>query len=120
METPKEPVNTGQIMVQRDEKGRILSGSVLNPAGKPKGVKHLSTLLLERLSEASKGGQTIDEDIIIQKVIDMAKEGNMRAIELIWERMEGKALQPIIQHLEMGPALTDEQKARLDSLMRKK
>ena len=105
------------MMVKRDERGRILSGSVLNPIGKPKGVRHLSTLLLEKLSEASKSGSVAEEDIIIQKVIEMAKKGNMRAIELIWDRMEGKSLQTISQISQTEP-LTEEQKEKLNKLLR--
>ena len=89
------PSNDGEIMVRRDEKGRIQPGSVLNPGGKPKGTKHLSTILAESLSEASGEELTTDQEIIIRKVIDMAKKGDMRAIALVWDRIEGKVMQSI-------------------------
>src|ERR1035437_7167386 len=116
-DTTKEPFNNGEMMVQRDKKGRILPGSVLNPVGKPKGTKHLSTLLFDKLSEASNNGLIAEKDVIIQKVIDMAKDGNMRAIELIWERMEGKSTQ-VINQISQTEVLTEEQKERLDNLLR--
>ncbi|MBA3733372.1 hypothetical protein H0W91_03280 [Patescibacteria group bacterium] len=89
------PSNDGEIMVERDEKGRIKPGSILNPGGKPKGIKHLTTLLSESLAEDSGEGSRTYKEEIIAKVIDMAKKGDMRAIELVWDRIEGKATQSI-------------------------
>ncbi len=89
------PSNNGEILVQRDERGRVKEGSVLNPAGKPKGTKHLSTLLIETLLEGSGRGPRTNQEIIVNKVIDMAKKGDMRAIALVWDRIEGKAPQSI-------------------------
>ena len=119
MEIAQNQSNTSLIMVQRDEKGRLLSGSVLNPNGKPKGSKHLSTLLSEKLSEASERGLIAEEDIIVQKVIDMAKKGNMRAIELIWDRLEGAKPTQIISQISNVDTLTEEQKEKLDRLIRR-
>lgn len=48
------PSNTGEIMeetVKRDALGRILAGSKLNPAGKPKGAIHSRTLFENFLEE---------------------------------------------------------------------
>jgi hypothetical protein len=85
------PINDSEIMVKRDENGRIKPGSVLNPNGKPKGTKHLSTILSESLQEASGKGDITNQEVIIQKVMDMAKSGDIRAIELVWNRIEGKS-----------------------------
>lgn len=96
------PLNDGQIMVQRDEKGRIRPGSVLNPNGKPKGTKHLSTLLAESLLAVSSEESATDQEVIINKVIEMAKKGDMRAIALVWDRIEGRATQFINQTSEIS------------------
>lgn len=93
------PINDSEIMVRRDENGRIKPGSVLNPNGKPKGTKHLSTILSESLQEASDSGDTTNQEVIIKKVVDMAKSGDIRAIELVWNRIEGKSPLVIEQNL---------------------
>jgi hypothetical protein len=91
-------VNNGKIMVERDQNGRIKPGSVLNPDGKPKGTKHMSTILSGALDLSNKDGLT-NQEVIIQKVIDLAKEGNMKAIELVWNRVEGKSPVTVEQNM---------------------
>jgi hypothetical protein len=81
-----EPVNNGRI---RDEKGRILPGAVLNPAGKPKGVRHLSTLLKEALINEGADSE------LVKTLIKKALEGNDRSIQEIFDRLEGKPQQAI-------------------------
>lgn len=85
---------------ERDANGRLLPGQVsLNPAGKPKGVKHLSTLLWEALQERArnKDGTLSDKthaDLVIQRLIKDNIEKGART-ELIFDRIEGQAKQPI-------------------------
>lgn len=116
MKEPKEkdnnPSNNGEIMVKRDEKGKLLTGSILNPKGKPRGVKHLSSILQEKIIN------TADGEVILNKVIEMAKAGDMRAIELVWERLEGKSNQPIEHSSTVTYELTDEEKERLLKLIK--
>lgn len=57
-----------------------------NPKGKPKGTVHLSTILQKSLQNGS--GYAI-----VNKVVEMAKSGNIKAIELVWSRIEGKPAQ---------------------------
>lgn len=109
------PSNKREIMVNRDKRGRIMTGSILNPNEKPKGTRHLSTILSESLLESSTGNST-HEDTIIKKVIEMAENGDMHAIELFWDRIEGKALQTIHQKNE-GEVLSEERKSKLMSLL---
>jgi hypothetical protein len=114
-------VNNGKIMVERDQNGRIKPGSVLNPDGKPKGTKHMSTILSGALDLSNKDGLT-NQEVIIQKVIDLAKEGNMKAIELVWNRVEGKSPITIDQRIpkplmEVDIQLSEEQKNHLNRIL---
>jgi hypothetical protein len=116
-----KPANNGRIMVERDENGRIKPGSILNPDGKPKGTKHMSKILSNALDLSNKDGLT-NQEIIIQKVIDLAKEGNMKAIELVWNRVEGKTAITIDQRIpkplmEVDIQLSDEEKNHLKRIL---
>lgn len=72
-----------------------------NPRGKPKGSKHLSTILGELLQVKIKSEDFIEEKcvkqpvgrIIILELIRRAKEGDLKAIGMILDRLEGKAVQ---------------------------
>lgn len=97
------PVNSGtkeEKVLIRDEKGRIVAGSAsLHPEGKPKGSKHLSTLLWEALQKkARKEDGTEAEntyaDLVIARLIqDNIKKG--ARTELIFDRIDGQAKQEI-------------------------
>jgi len=85
---------------ERDKNGRLLPGQPsLNPAGKPAGVKHLSTLLWEALQERARMSDgTLSEktnaDLVIQRLLsDNIKYG--KRTELIFDRIEGQAKQEI-------------------------
>ena len=68
-----------------------------NPSGKPKGTKHLSTLLKAMLNETVEiDGQTIKFDqALIKKLLKKASEGDIKAIQEVFDRTEGKATQEI-------------------------
>lgn len=51
-----------------------------NPAGKPKGARHPTTLMAEKLMEA-------DVDTVVRAVLDAAKDGDMRAARIILDRV---------------------------------
>ena len=70
------PENTGQ----KQENGRFQKGVSGNPSGKPKGIRHRSTLLAERLF-----GDEI-RDICVS-VIAEAKKGDMQAAKIILDRI---------------------------------
>lgn len=74
----------------RDEKnGRFLQGHSGNPDGRPKGSKSLTDLLRQHLNQDGK------REAIIEKVVDLAIQGERWATELVWDRLEGKPLQVI-------------------------
>ncbi len=76
--------NTGEDQEIRDEKGRFLPGVSGNPAGKPKGSRHMTTLLEEAIKKVAEDTGEPEDVAIIKKVIEKAKQGDMKAIEHIW------------------------------------
>lgn len=70
------PVNTGQIQGN----GQFTKGRSGNPKGKPKGARHRSSILAERLF----ADEVKD---ICQTVIIEAKAGNMQAAKIIMDRL---------------------------------
>ncbi len=92
----KTPLNNGSDMGKpiRDEKGRIVSG-VLNPAGKPKGAKHLTTKLFEALENMTKDGKSYS-DLLIQRILnDAIVKGNSSMIHMIMNYVDGMPQQGI-------------------------
>ena len=67
---PEKPVHAGQFK----------PGQSGNPAGKPKGARHKTTLAIESLLEG-------DADAITQKAIEMAKGGDATAIRMCLDRL---------------------------------
>ena len=103
METP---VNTGINQEIRDEKGRFVKGFSGNPAGKPKGVKHMTTILSEALTKVAEGSGDSEDITIVKALIKKAKAGDVTAIREIWDRMEGKAQQFIDHTTDGEPIVT--------------
>ena len=68
-------VNTG-----RKQDGTFQKGKSGNPAGKPKGARHKTTMAIQALMDGE--GETIT-----RKAIEAAKDGDMAAIRLIMERV---------------------------------
>ena len=110
--------NTSINLVPRNENGQLMAGARLNPAGKPLGARHLSTKLNEAIQSYSNG--QLNSKKLIDILIEKAFTGDMRAIELIYDRLEGKAIQAVIARIESDNAkLTPEQEARLKTLLEK-
>ena len=107
----------------RDERGRLLPGVILNPEGKRVGTKHFRTLFVEAVKEIgaknSRGEDISKDKVIVKKVIDMAINGNLKAIDTVLDRIDGK-----VQN-EQDPSnininvvmLTEEQKKNLEQLL---
>ena len=70
------PENTGRIQA----KGQFPKGKSGNPSGKPKGVRHQSSLLAEQLLAS-------EVQDICQTVSTEAKAGNMQAIKIVLDRL---------------------------------
>lgn len=64
----------------RDESGRWLPGASGNPAGRPKGARHRTTVAVEALLDGQAGALT-------QTAIDAALGGDIPALRLCLERI---------------------------------
>lgn len=82
----------------RDANGRLLPGQQsLNPNGRPKGTRNLTTLVREALKEMGADGATPLEDLLAKRVIKKAiDEGDMQAIKLIWNYIDGMPEQKLV------------------------
>jgi hypothetical protein len=77
-------------------------GEVRNPHGRPKGARNLSTVLREMLDtkidvdmpDGTKSKKDF-RDIIIQKLIKKASTGDLKAIDMIMDRTDGKPCQAV-------------------------
>lgn len=94
-EIAKEPKTIREKKVERNEKGQILPGVILNPEGRPKGARHMSTLLLEAVKKVAEDKGSSEDVQIVKALIKKAKEGDTKAIDIVFDRIEGKAPQSI-------------------------
>ena len=94
--------NTG-----RKQRGNpFRKGQSGNPAGKPKGARHKTTLLAEKLMQD-------DGPDVVRKVIEAAKGGDMTAARMVLDRIaplrKGRPVQfdlpPIAKPADLAPAL---------------
>jgi hypothetical protein len=103
METIRE--KSGDIQEIRDGRGRFLKGVSGNPAGKPKGIKHMTTILTEALIAVAENGGESEDIAIVKALIQKAKSGDVSAIREIWDRTEGKPVQAIVTEDEEGKTM---------------
>ena len=79
-----------------------------NKEGRPKGARSLSTVLREMLDEEipvlidGKPEKKSFKDVIIRKLVKSAQAGNIRAVQEIFDRVEGKPKQTIDQTTEIS------------------
>jgi len=76
----------------RDEQGRFVPGVSGNPNGRPKG-KVLTELVRDKMEEIQDGLPVKDK--IAVSLISLALAGNIKALELIWNYLDGKPVQTI-------------------------
>jgi hypothetical protein len=96
-----------------------------NPKGKPKGSLNMSTMLRIMLNEKTKdedGKKTTHKALIIKKVIEKAKDGNLKASEMVFDRTEGKPAQTISQihegRIDTKISFEDISDKELDAILR--
>lgn len=79
------------------EESQFKPGESGNPHGRPKGTKNLSTILKEMLELETEvdGEKMTNKDAIIRKLMKKSKEGDMKAIQEVFDRTEGKSKQEI-------------------------
>lgn len=91
-----------------------------NPAGKPKGARHFSTLIKEAITKVANDTGTSDDVLIIQALVAKAKDGDLKAVDMVLDRVDGKAEQTINLDADVtvNDGLTDEQKEALLNLLK--
>lgn len=91
-----------------------------NPAGKPKGARHFSTLIKEAITKVANDTGTSDDILIIQALVAKAKDGDLKAVDMVLDRVDGKAEQTINLDADVtvNDGLTDEQKEALLNLLK--
>lgn len=78
-----------ETLVQRDEHGRLLPGSILNPVGMRQGTRHFSTLFTEAVKKIADGEEETDDILMVRKVVAKAKEGDLKAFDIVREEVDG-------------------------------
>jgi hypothetical protein len=68
-----------------------------NP-GKPKGARHLTTKIMEAIERVSEGSTEPKDSALVKKLIEMAEGGDMQAMKLIFNYVDGMP----VQGLELG------------------
>lgn len=98
----EKPKNDGEMMekgVERNPDGTVKKGSVLNPNGKPKGTLAFKTAIekwADREAAKEQDGTPVTKlELITKKLIELAEGGNVKAIEMISDRIDGKPKQSI-------------------------
>lgn len=87
-----EPANQGENTA-RDSKGRYLPGVSGNPSGRGSAPSLVAALRAE-LGEREDVGRPAMR-AIAARLVDMALEGDIRAIREVLDRMDGKAVQSL-------------------------
>jgi hypothetical protein len=84
---------------ERNPDGTFPKGKSGNPKGRPKG-KSLTNQLREALREIEANTGEQYDVLLVKRLLDKAiSKGDMKAIQMIWERLEGK---PTQQHEHSG------------------
>lgn len=112
--------NSKDIVKTRDDKGRLLPGVILNPTGKPKGARHFSTLIREAITKVANDTGDSDDKLIVKALVEKAKEGDLKAVDIVFDRVDGKAEQTINLdgELTVNDGLTQEEKEALLLLLK--
>lgn len=90
-----------------------------NPAGKPKGARHFSTLIREAITKVADDTGTSDDKEIVRALVEKAKAGDLKAVDMVLDRVDGKAEQTINLDGEMtiNDGLSLEEKEALLALL---
>ena len=88
--------------ILKDNHGRFLPGGVPNPNGRPKKEASLTMLIQEMLDQQADyigvGAVPTDKtwrQLVVKALFTKAVKGDIKAIDLILERCDGKVTQPV-------------------------
>lgn len=91
-----------------------------NPKGRPKGSRHFSTLIREAITKVAEDTGTSDDKEIVRALVEKAKAGDLKAVDMVLDRVDGKAEQTINLDGEMtiNEGLSPEDKEALLALLK--
>lgn len=90
--TPEESANA----VEKQKPAHLWKpGESGNPAGKKKGTRHFSTLIREAITKVATDTGTSDDKEIVRALVEKAKMGDLKAVDMVLDRVDGKAEQTI-------------------------
>ena len=88
--TTENPEVSGNYTPERDEKGRIMPGHSLNPAGRPKGTLSITSMIKAKLQEIPAGQQESYAELLIKRILKEAiDKGDARMVKQIWNYIDG-------------------------------
>lgn len=85
---------------KRNAKGQLLPGSTANPNGRKPSGETLTDLLRSQASLELKPGETYRE-AVVKAIWKRAAAGDLKAAEIVFDRLEGKPHQTIAQTNEV-------------------
>ncbi len=123
-ETPNATGEKQEIVDERrNPDGTIKPGHTLNPNGRPKGSKSLSTLLknhlINTMRKTAEGESVSLGEGIMRKLSDKALRGDTKAIEIILDRIDGKVDSNVNfkGYLGVDTSISNEERADLIKLL---
>jgi hypothetical protein len=119
-EPKKEEVPAQKVDGRKNHDRLFKKGQSGNPKGKPKGVRHFSTLIKEAIKKVAEGDAEPADRLIVKQLVDKAKKGDLAAIDRIMDRVDGKAEQNINLDAEINidDGLSQEEKEALLNLLK--
>lgn len=82
----------------------FVKGKSGNPGGRPK--SQLTKILAEYMEQVDLVSKKKHEQLIVEKVVRLAEEGDMDAINFVFDRLEGKVAQNV-EGLPSGTTLRE-------------
>lgn len=119
----KAPLDNGNKLEMRNPDGTLKKGAVLNPNGRPKGARSMTTILREYLMNNTRktadGAEVTIAEGVMRKLADNALRGKERSIEMLLERIDGKVDSNVnfLGYLGVDTSITNEERADLIKLL---
>lgn len=85
------------------QEGAPFPPEIARPRGRPKKGETVTDVLKEYLDTERftvKGRSVSAREMLVRKMYQLAMNGSIPAITYLWERMDGKIVQTIDQHIE--------------------
>lgn len=87
--------------VKARHSGMFKPGQSGNPAGRPKNKPSVTALLREAMETVRKGDTRATQEIFVERLIELALQGEGWAVKEVLERMDGKVSQKIEQDIDI-------------------